>query len=128
MGFGNFHDVNEWINDNRGERILLPDNIADMIDVTAIMTAPVSEIDKKVDIIISGGKIKCEAKNEMGVIETENEIDIDGTFKFAVNPLYFSVVLGHVKEMILHQDEEEDENWIIFYSDNFRYMFTLMGE
>lgn len=127
MGMGEINDVNLFINNNAGERILLPDNIDEMIDVTSIMTSPVNEIDKKVDIIISDGKIKCEAQNNMGNIETENEIEIEGSFKFAVNPLYFSVVLSHVKEMLLRQDIESDENWIIFYSDNFRYMFSLMG-
>lgn len=123
LGEGNLPDVNEYINNETGDRILLPENIDNMIDITSIMTDDVMEIDKKIEITIDNGKILCKANNDIGFIESENEIDIAGSFKFDVNPMFFATVLKNTKEMILNQEN----NFIIFYYDNYRYLMGLIG-
>lgn len=104
----------------------LPDELLKAIDTTSILADGEFDIDKRIDIIIENGVIKCRGeKQEIGWIEVEEKINNfknNEKIEITINPIFLQQILK--KSLIMNYGDDR----ALFISDNFKHLISLIVE
>ena len=108
--------------DVQGEELTLPADLKQLVESVVFMAEGQVDIDKRVEVIIEKGKIKCKAEKSVGNIEDSLDFESTKEFHFFVNPFFLSQVLEKATTMIA------TENLAYFHSENFEHVISLPEE
>lgn len=118
---GKFPDTSELF-EVEGDIFELPKELSQTIDLVSVLAEGDFITDKKIQIDIYEGKMRCRAENETGWIESDIELDTRSSLSFLINPIFFGEVLKLSSEAITDGEKIE------FISGNFRHMMMLFEE
>jgi len=105
--------------DFKGMRVRLPEDLKEIVDNAAILAEGDFDVDKKINVRIEDGKIKCKGESDVGWIETNTKIKFKKSAEFTINPYFFSEVLNKTDTAVIGEDK------ILFQSDNFKHLIAL---
>lgn len=109
--------------DVKGIKFKLPKDIKKSIKISSIMADGNFDIDKKIDVELSDGKIKCKGQNQSGWVESEAELSYKkDDIKFSINPDFFSHILDKATTAC------HNGNVLLFRSGNFKHLISLFEE
>ena len=118
-----YPDTEEYF-ELEGVRIKLPKDLKQSVDSVLVLAEGDSDIDKKIDVEIAEGKIRCKGERDVGWIE--NELDIryskEKGIKFSINPIFFSQVLEKATTVICGEERA------LFRSGSFKLLVLLYVE
>ena len=107
----------------QGNKFTFPKGMADMIDTASITVDGISDIDRIVKIVVSGGVITVSSQNDVGRVEVEEKVDDKATdASFFVNPEFMLDILKVTNEAII------TDNLILFTIEGFRQLIALFEE
>ena len=117
---GEYPDASEFF-DFEFTRFRLPDNLKQAVEMVSIFAEGDFDIDKKIEVIVKDGKIKCKGEKEIGWAETEADIKLksEEAIKFAINPIFFSQILDHTTTICCGKDRA------MFTTKNFKHLLSL---
>jgi hypothetical protein len=118
-------DFNKYkvIFDNKNDiKIKLPNDIKENIEMSDIFTDQKNLFQKEIEFIIKNKKLICKSKNEVGMIESEIEVNSELELSFFIHPLFLLEILNVCNEMEINGDI------VVFRNDNFNYFFRIKNE
>jgi len=116
-----FPDVEKEF-DFDAKEISLPDDFSYLVKNASILASGEFDIDKKIEVKISKGKISCKGQNDLGWIESKIEIDTKQNFTFSINPIFLLQILKKTNKM------KFGEGKILFETDKFKHLIGLYIE
>jgi DNA polymerase III sliding clamp (beta) subunit (PCNA family) len=104
-----------------GIRVKLPSKLRQIVDEVSVLAEGDSVFDKKIDVEIVDGKIRCKGAKEVGWIEIEESIKFkkESGLRFSINPIFFSQVLEKTTTVICGEDRA------LFWSGSFKHLVLL---
>lgn len=119
LGNVNFVEY-EHLFDVNGDKFTFPKDMDKLIDTASVTVDGISDIDKMVKVVIDNNVIKLSSKNDIGMVEVEEELENNSvTASFFINPEFMMDVLKVTNEAII------TDNLILFNTDNFRQLIAL---
>lgn len=119
---GEFPDTSGLF-DVEGDKFKLPSDIKKAIEVSSIMAEGEYELDKKIDVVIEEGTIKCRGEKDVGWVETEATFAMrkGRSAQFSINPDFFSHILDYAAMVTI------GNGTILFKTSNFSHVIALFG-
>lgn len=105
-----------------GKEIIFPDGMKEMVEKVLVLVEGDSDIEKKINVVISEGKLTCKASNDKGWINTHVVVPIDKDITFSINPLFFIQILNKVEVAVIGEDR------ILFETEKFKHLIALHQE
>ena len=106
-----------------GSKYKLPKTVKTAVESSMVMNDAVEDIDKRIDVLIKDGKIKCKSEGDLGYIETSEKLKVGKKeIHFGINPIFFTHILEHSTIMTV------GEGRALFKSGNFKHLVSLYEE
>jgi len=109
--------------DVKGESLLLPDNLKDILSRVEIL----AEMDslsryKIIHLKLEKNELVCRSQGEKGWIEETEKIDYDGEkLEIQINPSQICQILDKSRDIVI------GKNSVVFHGENFSHVIALMG-
>jgi len=117
---GVYKDVDKYF-EVEGKEFTLPENIKKYVDSSLVMADGKREFEKKIEMTIAKDQIILRGETETGWIESKVpcQIDLEETFKVAINPVFLNEVLNKSTSIIVTNGKA------LFKSENFQHVMVL---
>jgi len=114
-----YPDIGDYF-DFKGKQTELPNDMKSSVEIASILAEGDFNIDKKIEVSIGGGKIKCKGENEIGWIEKTIPIESKVELKIFINPLFFGKILE------LSNYVKIGDGKALFKADKFEHLISLL--
>lgn len=105
-----------------GNQTTFPIGTIALVERAEIFSEGDFDIDKKITVRISSGKLTCIGKNDIGEISTYTEMANDENIEFVINPVFFRRILSETNSAKIGKDR------IMFEMNNFKHLISLYCE
>jgi DNA polymerase III sliding clamp (beta) subunit (PCNA family) len=106
----------------KGETLVFPKSMSDLIDRATVFAKGESEIDKEVSITLENNRIKLSSENGVGWFKEEANIRYDGEpITFLITPYLLKGILDETQECVFN------DNALKFVGEDWEYMTALRG-
>ena len=114
-------DYPDWSGnfDFQGVKFQLPRGLRRSIENVSVLADGEFDIEKRIDVEIGGGKIRCRGERDIGWIENELEMEGGEGVRFSINPLFFAKILERSTYMV------HGEGRALFRTGFFRHLLSL---
>lgn len=115
---GNFPDYEKFLN-LEGNRVRLPPELKEALEIVCVMAEGDVAIDKRVDITLSEDQLICSSRKDRGSVEKIVPIRYKkDPIKFTTNPVFLSQVLENATRVTIG-------SYALFESDTFKHVLAL---
>jgi len=115
-----YPDISGFFEIEKGTKINFPKELKSVVEAVSIMAEGDLDLNKKIDIKITKGKMTCRGEKDRGWVERDCDIDYKGKeIEFSINPIFFGQILDKATTMVLSEDRA------LFESDFFKHIMSL---